>query len=1445
MDLGTQIRRETFEVSKHAHPVARTDYIASLPTRRSGPSALTHNRDTAQVVTVTVSSAYHFEPAATSFADFKDDAAANMMKRMLCLYFQAVDTYRVEREQEVEDGDGSSGTEVVVETLPTFINKYRDGETITIQARRVFVEELKALNDPEVRVGWRFYFVLYDNSTGWHELICQCLRDNESRGMKRRIKPEEFDANPQWAVKSRDQLAVLYAFYAGNAVESVSTFRRALHEDYSNPSNPACPITALSFDRSVESFDRFESNAELGSLSMIDVNEPPMIEQCMRGNYFQVTQSGAALTFPMPESVWEIPHNFWSFSALNGSLLPGYESSYEVELANQMRQCRIGVSGDMGSITHDIAGQFLALQDTGRIQEGAEEVSMSIIDVTKDSRGIGNAAFDTSAKVEISKLSPSEQFEMTSCLVRIRNAHAPLVSEFKRCNLTKEEYDVQYNDYRRRAVKTFQKEVFCRDNKRLSEPERAVVNYFLAFLQNRMKLDEAIVPDDFVVPTTDATLTPNANYIKFLMDEAENNGMATFHAADFLIWTGMNDSWRYGTGMHINFALTGKHGTGKSYLMALNMARAVPGVAKNVMHETSKAEMTSGNRNGEEKYLEELPAWMFGNTEGQGAETGDPTLKARLTQAIISVVFFHSDKETGTRQRRVIYSMAMGTLCAGTNEEWYQMPPALRDRFWHITAPKMRREGSAPADRINMGEVNPFDYTSEVSVDRFRFEQCLIALIEMLVTTRCIGIQCNGINMQAFHHISRHHYAELESLGVDVSNVRCRERVLYLARTLTIRFAIYDLFFQPMSRYRMLKTFDLLRFAQEVEKRLVCTEEITNFAFEMASSQFVDPNIEPVISELRKMTHYSSSRTRGSDEDGVLRETSVASTNLDVTNDQSSASVGVANHIEDGTVLSVGVCTAAPMYAQTAKADGTTQPDYNYVECDQDLNGLTSDIAARISQNDVALAIPDIRTVLRTLSKMKILAHERKESNVPNTAREKEFYSVVVIDDFNKKIRILCAYMDEIIKMCGRNVVQEVISGHRHFKQSSYDTVTMIPIRGFPDLLPRRCVRPCTEEEYRTGGAMYLMAINPNIRSREELRQAGLLHHNPTAFRNYMEVFHSPVTEFNRFSPETEVLLQHLMITGNDPNQEFGVFPCGQQARQRIVSYAEKLFTEDFERARAADMAGHEYEREFPTVKDAFIKAQDMEYRGTIRFAAKYPVLQIYTRAIKDRVTIYASQKDVRKRIIKLTNRFYGALKLSGTMDRLEPDDKAKYGKINFDLNPIVHGSIANAAFDQRLKPMQFTDAGLRITASDVANEGVATTRNPDQLLLGSPEDGVEDMEIASPSTRKRRLESTYGGIWSKRPNLLDAQVHRELQYQIQASQEREERRRAAREAVHRTLQPPLPQEPIDEQALFDNYDEIHPGDGPIQDALMPCDMMGNGMSQEEIISPACGVVAL
>jgi hypothetical protein len=714
----------------------------------------------------------------------------------------------------------------------------------------------------------------------------------------------------------------------------------------------------------------------------------------------------------------------------------------------------------------------------------------------------------------------------------------------------------------------------------------------------------------------------------------------------------------------------------------------------------------------------------------------------------------------------------------------------------------------------------------------------------------------DGVNMQAFHIIARHHYAQLEALGVDTSNVRCRERVLYLARTLTIRFAVYQMFFQPLSVYRMRKRFDLERFAIEMEKLLVCTEEITNMAFELASSQFVDPNIDPVIGEICRMTRYSGTSMRGAGQDGVVRETSIPSTNIAVTTDQTSSSTGIANFVESCTVQSVTVVSSQTLYSSNNAQDGTVITDYDYVEYKLDLNGLVSDIAARISQRDMALAPPDIKTVLRTLSKQKILARPRLASNMPDMSKPEEFYSVVIIDDFNRSVKILCAYMDKIIEMRGRNIVEEVIDRHRHPKQASYDTLVMIPkLPGFPNLLSRRRVRPCTQEEYEAAGVHYLISVDNTIETREELRRAGLFPQFPTPFFEYYCAFHRPVITFGRFSPETEAIIQHMMITGNDPNEEFKYFPVGQRAFQNIVACAEKLFKIDCNKARQAHMDGVEYEREFPHVKDAFMRAQEMEASSSIRFAPSYPVQQIWEATQKIKTVIHTSQNNVRNRIGNLKDRFWKALRMSGTLEHLDPQDKTKWTAINFDVSPMVRGRIDRAEFEDGLLPMRIMPSGLGICAGAI-EEGAATTRNPDQLLLeyqdpneddqgASSSSTTTDMVVVSAQTRKRGLEQTYNGIWNKRQHLLSTQIQREMDTQQQIDREREERRRAAQEAIAQSLRPAENQESIGEQDLFENFDEIRPGLVTEADPNMPFTLDGGGMSQQDIMAPINGVVAI
>jgi hypothetical protein len=1430
----TEIKRVALPSNELFHPVEGTNDIFTV-VGNSRNQLQSDYINGAQVMWFTIS-ANHLASSATSFTDFNDDTDSQMMKMLFFFLLQMANTFSVEVDEPVNADDQPRGenatlmTKKVQKPLARFLPRLQ-GEPAH-PSRKIFVEQLFADSDPEQKIGYRFAFCLYSDECGWANLAYEAASVNERRFRRRAPRFEELAANPNFEVTSLDRLASLYCYYLGNPKGGYRKMSAALWNvaTANEPDNDAYPPSVFSFENSCNNLARFSNNETTVQLSMLDDTEHVLDIQSQPGRYYTLESQGGRsrrlnLTFPIPDAVWEIDSPYWSHRALEGILLPGFETSEMEKLANSMRDERISVNNASGRLDTDMAREILNMSmNTAGGVEGAEEVSMAVLHDNDELPA--TAVFGEHSRIDIASMSSSEQFRLTSAIVRLRDENGPVVQETKRANYTKKQFDKRYKSYRKKTVKSFTRDVMTRNNKRLSGPERSVVNHFLTYVKKRK--GKSFVPEEFTMPFTDESLTPAANYIKALMDEKEANGMSTFHVPDLILWTGLNDSWRYGTGLHINFALTGKHGAGKSYLQNRIKKRCVKGVCAEATHETAKAAMTAGNRNGEINVIEELPPWMFGNSDGQGVETGDPTLKARLTQAIISVVYFHYDKETGERQRKVIYAMAMTTTCAATNEEWYQMPAALRNRFWHITAPVYKRVGLTPADRITIGRIasETTDYGSEIEFERSQFEQCLIAITEWLIATRCICIMTNGVNMELFHQMSEHHYAAMKSIGIETGDVRVRERVLYFARTLTIRMAIHWLCFTPLSKYRLTKGFDLHQFAIDIEEQLVCTEEIVNFAFELSASQFINPNIAPVVESFASLAKYNPSRIIGHSQYSTETATN-------------SNMVGSAS--ARGSVTRIQASPEEPNWATVARrgtdddVSSQEEKDYNYIQIRHDIKTIADDIANETKQTDLTLAPADIRTILRELTHIRVKAYPRTSPQAPpdlpeddededdnggegsSTAvsrphRRKQLYPAVVIDSFNNCVKIHCSFIDQIKESIGHNLIEEkVIRPYRHPKQTPYDTVSITAFKGYPNLLPRICVRPNTEEEYAQG-PKYLTSYNPNVLSEEYRLSRGFGHENPTPFTVYRDIHQRIHTKWDRLAPGDEIAAWHLTMTGHDPTNKamLRAFPQGRQAYMRIYKYAELLYKLDVKAEREAEaLENVTYTRKYPTLKNALKKAQEMEYEGSIKLTPSYPLKQIVDRT-QEIVDIIVQRSENPKRDLAIAkSRFTVAYLGCGFWDTATADQKAYTKEISFNPNQSM----------ERIEQVSSFAAALPI-------EGSGAFKRP--------------ME---PETQIVCSTSTYAGLIPKRRHLLTEAVHDEIQYQNEMSAEQNRRRLEARERMEalRQQQPEIVQE-MSAQALLDNFRErVQPNDEPVEQDIPPV----ADMSMQELMGQQTGMQVL
>ena len=1309
MQSKTEIKRVPLPSNDLFHPVAGTnDIFTVVPNTRNQLQSDYING--AQVLWFTIS-ANHLASSATSFTDFNDDTDSQMMKMLFFFLLQVANTFSIEVDEPVNADDQPRGENATMMTkkvqipLARFLPRLQ-GEPAH-PSRKIFVEQLFADSDPEQKIGYRFAFCLYSDECGWTNLAYEAASVNERRYRRRAPRFEELAANPNFEVISLDRLASLYCYYLGNPKGGYRKMSAALWNvaTANDVDNDAYPSSVFSFENSCNNLARFSNNETTVQLSMVDDTEHVLDIQSQPGRYYTLESQGGRsrrlnLTFPIPDAVWEIDSPYWSYRALEGILLPGFETSEMEKLANSMRDKRISVNNASGRLDTDMAREILNMSmNTAEGVEGAEEVSMAVLHDTDELPA--TAVFGEHSRIDIASMSSSEQFRLTSSIVRLRDENAPVVQEFKRANYTKKQFDKKYKSYRKKAVKNFLRDVMTRNNKRLSGPERSVVNYFLTYVNKRQ--GQSFVPEEFTMPTTDPSLSPAANYIKALMDEKEANGMSTFHVPDLILWTGLNDSWRYGTGLHINFVLTGTHGAGKSYLQNRIKKRCIRGVCAEAMHETAKAAMTAGNRNGEINIMEELPPWMFGNSDGQGVETGDPTLKARLTQAIISVVYFHYDKETGDRVRKVIYAMAMTTTCAATNEEWYQMPAALRNRFWHITAPKHKRVGQTPANLITEGRPDVFGSNNEIEFERSQFEQSLIAITEWLIATRCICIMTNGVNMQLFYHMAHHHYQAMEKNGIDASDVRVRQRVLYFARTLTIRMAIYWLCFTPLSKYRLTKRFDLHQFAIDIEEQLVCTEEIVNFAFELSASQFVDPNVTPVARAFASLTKYD--QFWSAPQQNVNRSGSQAL--------EENTETALVTY-ESSKVDFAPVVHRVPTATTTGSSPAC---DYNYVYIGKDLNTVAENIANETKNTHTALAKADIRAILRSLADTQIRAAHRTDANPldETTQSQTQAFPIVIIDPFAITVKMHCGFLDAVFKLGNRNLIEDIVREHRHPLQSGYDTVSITGFQNYPNLLPRICIRPTSDEEY-AAGPKYLVGHNRTAKSREYCESRNLTHQNPTPFRQYMELFETPDLKYDRIAPETEVIDWHLAMTGHDPSDDgmLRAYPEGRQAYARTVTCAQELYRDDIKADHEAKENGTAYTRLYPTPIAAIEKAQEMVNQNEIAFEPTYPLVEIVkeTEIKLDQLRFSRNPQMDRKRLQKA---FESAIDRSGF-----PQERRKETREKFDSFRNRKVSTVSSRLPSSLKRIRGTDDGTTALSPPPKRQHLLVTQTFQDVVASS-----------------------------------------------------------------------------------------------------------------------------
>jgi len=330
-------------------------------------------------------------------------------------------------------------------------------------------------------------------------------------------------------------------------------------------------------------------------------------------------------------------------------------------------------------------------------------------------------------------------------------------------------------------------------------------------------------------------------------------------------------------GLHINFLLDGEKDTGKSHLLTALEDMCIDGSVQKCSHISKKAMTTDEDIfNDCLLIFHEAPIHMLGVDFTGKQISGDEILKDRLTSNVVNTYRFIQEKDTGAVRCVQYVCRCMGSTIAATNEIIPIDESPVISRMIRTIITKADSEYTAAELMMVSDETvssSSFRASGVPEDGGYKARVCekerLIHFYVMVVEKAIEAGAIENVDMTVARVFINRVIEIIESkYNFDRISTRHVEQLIKIARSLTIRWAIHVVYFSEYGRlwrngtdntYRDFDPLSLL----DIEKRLVCTEEIVAHAFSMLDFHFIPTHQINILKAIKKLKDIKCAASMG------------------------------------------------------------------------------------------------------------------------------------------------------------------------------------------------------------------------------------------------------------------------------------------------------------------------------------------------------------------------------------------------------------------------------------------------------------------------------------------------------------------------------------------------------------------------------------------------------
>lgn len=268
-----------------------------------------------------------------------------------------------------------------------------------------------------------------------------------------------------------------------------------------------------------------------------------------------------------------------------------------------------------------------------------------------------------------------------------------------------------------------------------------------------------------------------------------------------------------------NIILSGTGMAGKSHMLQAIKKILPTGVGDMVTHITDQAFNVDRNMNDMLLIYEEFQNKFLGYSSGgskNGSDGGggggvsagsdkDTTnfFKARLTSGATTTMSWFENEETGMRDMKISKAHCQGSIMGASNNNFTDADANVMSRFILLSVPKSKahHEGNRPQDKTKFvfGTDSPQDkaiYEQHKEIHRVYF------MVEQMIKSNVLGENVYGVNVDGgrimrdliLDHLQKRY-------GLSTGDVRKRDHILEMARSMALSYAVWMGLTSPLTRY--------------------------------------------------------------------------------------------------------------------------------------------------------------------------------------------------------------------------------------------------------------------------------------------------------------------------------------------------------------------------------------------------------------------------------------------------------------------------------------------------------------------------------------------------------------------------------------------------------------------------------------------------------------------